>query len=75
MPSDSTIAPADGHRGRQAAARRAARGLERPLPVNVLEPHVYPELGARKLSGIDYRDLQAFVDRLARAGLDGSTIR
>jgi len=40
-----------------------------------LEKHIYPELGARKLSSITYPDLQDFVDRLASEGLDGSTIR
>jgi integrase len=40
-----------------------------------LEHHIYPDLGARKLSSITYSDLQDFVDRLAAQGLDGSTIR
>jgi integrase len=40
-----------------------------------LEKHVYPELGAHKLSAVTYPDLQDFVDRLAAQGLDGSTIR
>jgi integrase len=40
-----------------------------------LERHVYPELGARKLSDVLYPDLQDFVDGMAAKGLDGSTIR
>jgi integrase len=40
-----------------------------------LKHHIYPELGARKLSSVSYSDLQDFVDRLAAQGLDGSTIR
>jgi integrase len=40
-----------------------------------LEKYVYPELGACKLSAVQYPDLQDFVDRLAAKGLDGSTIR
>jgi integrase len=57
------------------------RGGERYKPSairsyeSVLIKHVYPDLGAVRVSDLQRRDLQAFADRLAGKGLDGSTIR
>ncbi len=40
-----------------------------------LERHVLPALGARRIGDVTRRDVQALVERLARAGSDPSTIR
>lgn len=48
----------------------AVRGYEQAL-----RDHVYPSLGAHRLSDLALRDVQALADRLVAAGLGASTVR
>jgi integrase len=48
----------------------AIRGYERCLRLRIL-----PALGAKRLTDVQRRDVQAFVDRLLAEGLDPSTIK
>jgi integrase len=68
-------------RGRRRGVRRSPQAVGRQ-PASLrrsyaasLEKHIYPELGARKLSSITFPHMQDFCDRLASEGLDVSTIR
>jgi integrase len=64
---------------KDGSIRKKGGGLYKPSAIRsysaTLEKYAYPDLGALKLSTIEYSDLQDFVDRLAAQGLDGSTIR
>lgn len=64
---------------RDGSVRKRGGAIYKPSVIrsyeSSLERHVYPELGAHKTADVLFPDLQDFVDRLARAGLDGQTIR